>query len=183
MRHLQISSIYQQCCFTVDSPMNLTFIKLKPLYQKSLRLGLSITDYSMDSDSFKGVFARLGLTNNITDSYTYFTTANPSPTDLHWDLGTMLCDSPFVGICDKLIARPDDGCSGPGCGVNSWQDSNSICQRHSDFEYNKFTRKQVDFVWPDSMYGRYYSSCDQNVTTGAEVNCRQVKQTAKTVFI
>ena len=127
MRHLQISSIYQLCCFTVDSPMNLTFIKLKPLYQKSLRLGLSITDYSMDSDSFKGAVARLGLTNNITDSYTYFTTANPSPTDLRWDLGTILCDSPFVGICDKLIARPGDRCSGPG-----W-DHDRILIRKSDF--------------------------------------------------
>ena len=157
---------------SVGKPFQSKFIELKPRYQTTVKSGLSVTDYTIDPAITTSTSIRLGLTNNITESYTYNTTANPPPTDLRWDLGSILCDSPYVGICDKFIARPEEGCSGPGCGLNSWQDVDRKCYHHSDFRYDVSTRQQADYVWPASMYGKYYSSCNSNAATGYVINCR-----------
>ena len=154
----------------------LSLLKLKPQYQTAPRSGLSLRDYIVEQNVHAEFDTRLALTNNISDSYiyndSYFQMTNQSSTARCWDFGSMLCESYHIGLCDKLITRPEEGCSGPGCGLHSWQDVDRKCYHHSDFRYDVSTRQQADYVWPASMYGKYYSSCNSNAATGYVINCR-----------
>ena len=156
----------------------LSLLKLKPQYQTAPRSGLSLRDYIVEQNVHAEFDTRLALTNNISDSYiyndSYFQMTNQSSTARCWDFGSMLCESYHIGLCDKLITRPEEGCSGPGCGANSWQDTDLKCHQHSEFSYDPTAREQADYVWPESMYGKYYSTCNPDVKIQGERNCRCV---------
>ena len=154
-----------------QSTTNLLLTKLKPQYQRTKKSTLSFVDYINQT---LYISYHLHLNNNITYSYMYIDTANQTSRATYWDLGSMFCESPYTGICDKIIVGPDTGCLGPGCGVHSWQDTNLTCHHHSDFKYDTAAREQADYVWPESMYGKYYSTCNPNVTINSAVNCRFV---------
>ena len=165
---------------------HLSFLKFKPQYQTSPRSGLSLRDYIVEQNVHAELDTRLALTNNISDSYVYYDSSfqptNQSNSTRCWDFGSMLCESSHIGLCDKLMTRPDEGCSGPGCGANSWQDADLKCHQHSDFSYDPIAREQADYVWPESMYGKYYSTCNPDVEIQGERNCRYVNHNFHTQY-
>ncbi|XP_067948892.1 uncharacterized protein [Watersipora subatra] len=112
------------------------------------------------------------MTNNYSASYSYSLPTNISEANTFWDLGSIWCDSIYDGVCDAMIKLPDEGCGGPGCGAEMWQYANGECKKTSDFTYSSAVREKMSFIWPESLYGRYYSTCNSNVKIKYQRNCR-----------
>lgn len=164
---------YRYLCLITASKWQYPLIYIQPKLQSSDRENLSPKDYVNNTNPYASCRLRLALTNNLSEGYEYSYKPFYPPTNYFWDFGSILCESLYKGVCDKLISRPSTGCAGPGCGVSSWQDIAANCYDSSDFTYNTLVREQAEYIWPHMLYARYSSSCNQALNEDFQVvNCR-----------
>ena len=154
--------------FTFLEPV---LVKIKPRLQMEDKINLLSEDRNVNV-SLSNTFTFLSTTNTLSESYTYLRPVGIRTHGSYWDLGSLWCDSMFGGMCDAFIKIPDGICSGPGCGEGMWQNMNRQCTKLSDYKYSLMERKNRDFIWPDSLYGKYSSTCNPRVNIKFERNCR-----------
>ena len=149
----------------------LILVKTKPHFQLNDKINLSPEDLKINLSLPENITI-LSTTNILSDSYTYQISADLPTPGTYWDLGSIWCDSDYDGVCDAFMKIPDDGCSGPGCGRGMWQDLNRQCTKLSDYKYSLEERENRAFIWPESLYSRYSSTCNPEVEIKYERNCR-----------
>ena len=149
----------------------LILVKTKPHFQLNDKINLSSEDHKINLSLPENITI-LSTTNILSDSYTYQISADLPTPDTYWDLGSIWCDSDYDGVCDAFMKIPDDGCSGPGCGRGMWQDLNRQCTKLSDYKYSIEEKENRTFIWPESLYGRYFATCNPEVEIKFERNCR-----------
>lgn len=89
----------------------------------------------------------------------------------YWDLGSFLCSSPYDQLCSRFIKYPSQGCSGPGCGVGSWLDTNSQCHNVTELiqlQNSEELRRNRTFVWPHSLYNQQIVCQHSNTTQNCQ---------------
>lgn len=145
--------------------------KLRPQFQLLAKTELSLSERKTNITCPKSV-TLLSETNNPDGTYNYTMSIEFPTHNTYWDFGSIWCDSSYEGICDSFMKLPTEGCSGPGCGAKSWQSLDGQCEFFSNYKYDPAVRESRTFVWPKSLYGRYYSSCHKDVRNKFEKNCQ-----------
>lgn len=139
-----------------ETQSGVTVLQLKPVVQKEEKSTFSSQDYIMELSNF--TYTLESFPNNPDESYTISMSSNTSA-DSYWHLGSILCNSSYPDVCNHFIKVPLAHCSGPGCGVGKWQDVSGQCYDINYYSYDSSIRKNMTFIWPQSFYGKYYSSC------------------------
>lgn len=148
----------------------LPLIWVKLQIQNASKSGFSLQEYKVKSSQSKVNI--ISQPNDPDAIYTSTVNATLPTTDSYWDLGSILCDSEYAGVCDPLVKLPTQGCSGPGCGAGLWQDVYQRCYDINEHEYDPTIRTNLTFTWPQYLYGRYFSTCSDLIQTQFEINCR-----------